>query len=113
MEVDNKTAVAAGGILATVVGWCVNKLYGGLSHRINNAQNAANTAAKLAADVEQRRREDVTALHERIGEHIEKDHVMHDKVLTKLGDIHADVQRALGDRPTREEMREFFQAQKS
>lgn len=116
MEVDGKTAAAAGLSVATLLGILTRLLYGAIGHRITSASHAAAAAAAAAEKVEERRRTDTIALHERIEAHAQEDRAMFGQVMQaiseqteKLGDIHSDVQKALGDRPTRDEVQEMFQ----
>lgn len=101
----------AGGAVLTLFGWLGKRLYGNLGHRITAASQAAVAATSAVALVEDRRRQDTTALHAKLDGHIERDIDMHGLVLgamreqtDKLGDIHASLERALGERPTREEV---------
>lgn len=108
--VENQGIVAAA--FASVVGgigWLWTKVYNSLGHRINNARQAATSANALAVKV-----------GDNLVAHMQRDEEMHAKVLEamtkqteKLGDIHAALQRDLGDRPTRDEMRELFQQARS
>lgn len=116
MDIDGKTAAAGGGILATIIGWCANKVYGNLSHRITSASHAAASASAAVEKSEERRRQDVIAIHKRIEEHAEEDRRTFAAVnaainenTSMLGHIHADLQKALGDRPTRDEVNRLIE----
>lgn len=116
MDVDPKVAAAGGGVLATAFGWLLNRLYRNIGHRISDASQAAAAATAAVALVEERRRNDTIALHGKLDGHIERDIEMHGQVLeamreqtSKLGDIHSSIEKALGDRPTRDEVNHLIE----
>lgn len=111
MEVDGKTLGAGAGMFATVIGVLTKLLYSTIGHRISAASQAAASAAAAAEKVEERRREDSIALHARLGEHIDRDVEMHERLMQTMqaqtqaiGQMHASLERALGERPTRDEV---------
>jgi biopolymer transport protein ExbB/TolQ len=105
-----------GTIIAAVFAWLLNRYHRSIGHRISSASAAAAAAAAAAALVEDRRREDTTDLHRKLDAHISRDVDIHERLLTAiteqtrtLGSIHASLERELGSRPTREEVREMMQ----
>jgi hypothetical protein len=112
MEISTGVIIAVCTTGATALGWLVNKYTSSLGHQIRDVGQAAASAAAMAEKVDERRREDVTALHHALGEHRDRDEAIHREVMQStneqtrtLGQIHAYLERALGDRPTREEVR--------
>jgi hypothetical protein len=111
MEVDKGVLAALAAPVLAGAGWMVNKIWRGIGHRIANAEHAAAAASVAVEAVEARRREDVIALQKGFSEHIARDVDMHERLLeamsdqtSKLGEIHVSLTRALGDRPTRDEV---------
>lgn len=120
MEVDSTSVAAGGGALATLLGVLTRLLYRAIGHRISTAEQTAASAARAAEKVEERRREDSISLHQRLGEHIDRDVEMHgllratmQEQTSKLGDIHASLERALGERPTRDEVNRLIELHQS
>lgn len=116
MEVDGKTVAAGAGAFATLLGVLTRLLYGAIGHRITGAEQAAASAAAAAERVEARRREDSIDIHRKMDAAISRATDSHDLLigaLTRqgetLGEIHASLQQALGERPTRDEVTRLIQ----
>jgi len=99
------------GVVLAVFAWLGNRFYRAISHRITMAHESARAAAKLAAEGEDRRRDDVKEIYKSLNGHIERDIDMHDKVLGALGEqtstlhgIHTSLLTEMSKRPTREEV---------
>lgn len=103
-------------VVLGLLGWLGQRVYRGLGHAINNAKQDAANASTLAEKADNQRREDVTAIHSKIDKHIEEDGGVHRQLLQEateqtriMGQIHASLERALGDRPTRAEVRDMIE----
>lgn len=118
MEIDGKTAAtvgaSAGGVLAAIMGWLMNRVYRGVHHRINDVAQTAASAAAEARAVEERRQRDTIAVHGKLDSHIQRDIEMHGEMMSvmraqteTLGRIHASLEHALGERPTRDEVHQI------
>ncbi len=111
MEINSAFAVPLGVAGLTGIGWLIAKVYNSIGHRIANVDQTASAAARLAAQCDDRRRDDVTVLFKALGDHRDRDEAVHRDVMTSmneqtrtLGMIHAGLEKALGDRPTRDEV---------
>jgi low affinity Fe/Cu permease len=118
---DNPGLIGGGiAFIAAIFGWLLRMLYRAIGHRITAASQAASSAAATALAVEERRRNDIKDVHEKLDGHIARDIDMHEQVLgamhaqtSKLGDIHAAIEKALGERPTRDEVNRLIELHQS
>lgn len=101
-------------VVLGLLAWLGKRVFASLGHSIANAKNAANLAAKLATDADALRRQDVNAIHTKLDRHIDKANESHAMLLNHMGEqtkmlgtIHAQLERALGERPTRQEVRDL------
>ena len=97
-----------------LLGWLGQRVYRGLGHAIKNAQQAAANAAGAAVEADRLRREGDNAIHAKLDHHIDRDGETHQELLKTMGEqgqllgkIHAQLERALGERPTRTEVRDM------
>jgi hypothetical protein len=114
---ENKGLIGGAAVLMlALLGWLGRRVYAGLGHAIKNAQQVAATATAAAKAADDNRREDTNTIHEKLDKHIAEDGGVHRQLLTEateqtkiMGQIHASLERALGERPTRSEVRDMIE----